>query len=58
MHAGLKQQWSNSDSLSFSVGVTDDGLDEEFKPEEFVTYLEKTWIISDIIKSEIKQEAK
>jgi hypothetical protein len=53
-----EKRWAAAGIDNQLVLFTDDGLDEELKPEEFVTCLEKAWRILDIIRSEIKQEAK
>lgn len=54
----FEKRWAAAGIDNQLVLFTDDGLDEELKPEEFVTYLEKAWRILKIIRSEVKQEAK
>ena len=48
---GSEKRWAASGIDNQLMLFTDDTLDEQLKPEEFIDYLKKTWEIFEITRS-------
>jgi len=55
---GSEKRWAAAGVDNQLVLFTDGEYDEQLKPEEFVNYLERTWKIFSVIRSELKLETK
>jgi hypothetical protein len=55
---GSEKIWAAAGVDNHLVLFTDGEFDEQLEPKQFVDYLERTWEIFSIIRSEIKRETK